>query len=510
MKIFSSAQIQEIVSYTIENDGVSELDLVMRAAKGIAREVAARWSNPERRIVAFAGWGNNGADALATCHLLMMKGYNPEIYLFNIGGDRLSATCQACRDALLADFPDAQLTEIDQRFDIPELDKSCAVLDGLFGSGLNRPLPQSFSVVIRTINESGADIVSIDLPSGLFADWNANTINNNIIHAALTLAIEFPRRSFFIDDNAELVGEWKVVPIGLDRKKIRSMSYDFYLITANDVRSFLSPRPLESSKADFGSALICAGSYGMMGAAVLASRSCMRAGAGKVTCYAPRCGYQIVQTAAPSVMFAADDHESAISDITLSHHYDAIAVGPGIGTADITINALEQLLKVSYANDRPLVIDADALNCISLRPLMLNYVPMYSVLTPHAGEFDRLFGAQSSAESRLRKAIEVARQYQVVVLLKGRYTAVVRPDGKVHFNSSGTPALATAGSGDVLTGVIAAFMAQDQPPEIAAILGAYIHGLAGEIAAARHGTFGTTAEDVSDCVGRAIKRIMRE
>lgn len=508
MKIFTNDQIKEIVKYTIEHDGVSELDLVCRAGVGIAEEIAQRWS-ADRRMVVFAGWGNNGADALAASKALLCKGYSPEIYLFNIGGERLSPECAASRDDLLQEFPDANLFEVVQKFfDIPELDKNCLVIDGLFGSGLNRPLPPAFSVIIRAINESEADIVAIDMPSGLFADWNVNSINNNIIHATLTLAVEFPRLSFFIDDNIELIGEWKTIKIGLSRTAIRQTPYAFYLITRKDAKAILRPRIPEASKAEYGSALICAGSYGMMGAAVLATRSCIRGGVGKVTCYSPRCGYYVMQTCVPSALFKRDTHEVAISEITLDHDYKAVAIGPGIGTADITINALENFLKICSANGRPLILDADALNCIALRPLLLNYLPVMSVITPHAGEFDRMFGQQSSSEARLRKAIEISAFYNIVILLKGHYTAVVRPDGKVYFNSSGSTALATPGSGDCLTGLIAAMMAQNYKPETAAVLGAYIHGVSGEICADDHGEYGTDAEDIAQNIGRAIKHIM--
>jgi len=507
MKIFSNEEIRAIDRYTIEEDGISAIELIERVAEGVACEIISRYQ-PGRRVIVFAGWGNNGADAVATSRLLLHAGYNPEILLFNIGGNRLSDDCAACRDRLLEEYPEADFTEITLSFDMPELDADCVIIDGLFGTGLNRPLPGSFQMIIRAINESGADVVAIDVPSGLQSDWNANSINRNIIHATLTLAIEFPRLAFFIDDNAELIGSWKTIDIGLSQEAIRRAPYTYYLITKNDIRRILKPRPLNSSKADFGSALICAGSYGMMGAAVMATRGCLRAGVGKVTCYAPRCGYYIMQSSVPSAMFDRDPHEVAISQITLHHDYQAVCIGPGIGTADITINALENFLKLANANGRPLVLDADALNCIALRPIMLNYLPVLSVLTPHAGEFDRLFGSQPSAEARLRKAIEVSAFHNVVIVLKGRYTAIVRPDGKVHINSSGTPALATAGSGDVLSGIITALMAQRYTPETAAITAVYIHGLAGQIAEKTHGQYGVTAEDVANCVGKAIKEIM--
>ncbi|MDE6125756.1 MAG: NAD(P)H-hydrate dehydratase, partial [Muribaculaceae bacterium] len=185
--------------------------------------------------------------------------------------------------------------------------------------------------------------------------------------------------------------------------------------------------------------------------------------------------------------------------------FAAVGIGRGIGSNEMTVKALEDFLA---STSRPVVLDADALNCIALRPTMLNTVPVLSIMTPHAGEFDRLFGPQPSAEARLRKAIEMAKYYNIFIILKGHNTAIVRPDGKVYFNSSGTPAMATAGSGDVLTGVLLAMLAQGYPPEIASIIAVYIHGRAGEIAEETHGEYGVLAGDIADNVGRAIKETM--
>lgn len=507
MKIFSSEEIRAIDKYTIEQEGISAKELVDRVGKGVADEILDRWGI-ERRIVVFAGWGNNGADALSASRVLAEAGADVTVYLFNIGGERLSADCKECRDELKEACPQVNLIEVVKNFEMPELTEDMLIIDGLFGSGLNKPLPGSLVMIIHNINDSEAPVVSIDIPSGLYSDWNSHLILRNVVHATLTLAVEFPRLSFFIPDNSEVVGEWKLLKIGLSREAIKKTPYTYYLITDRDIKRILRRRDPDSSKADYGSALICAGSYGMCGAAVLALRGALRAGAGKVTCYGPRCAYFVAQTAVPSAMFIRDPHDNNISEITLEREYSAIGIGPGIGTRDVTINALENFLKLANANHQALVIDADALNCIAVRPIMLNYLPTYSVLTPHAGEFDRLFGSQPSAEARLRKAIDVARFYNVIIVLKGRYTAVVRPDGKVHINSSGTPALATPGSGDVLTGVITALIAQGYRPETAAISGVYVHGLAGELAENQHGSYGVTAEDIALEIGRAIKIVM--
>lgn len=503
MKIFTTQEIREIDQFTIEHDGVSSIELIERVAEGVACEISSRWT-PRKPMAVFAGPGNNGADALAAARLLAEQGYRPEVFLFNIGGDRLSPDCAKMRN-LLKDTPGADLIEVVSNFSLPDLTENHIVIDGLFGSGLHRPISGGFVSLVRYINESMATVVSIDIPSGLYGEWNPEAINRNIIHADLTLAIQAPRLSFFIDDYAEIIGEWKVLDIELSPEKMRATSTQYHFVEKTDVRRMLRRRPEICSKADFGSAIIYAGSYGMMGAAVLSTRGALRAGAGKVTVYSPRCGFNILQSTVPEALFSEDRDDLVISEIAPSHRFNSIAIGPGIGTHDPTVKALEDFLAGTAV---PVILDADALNCIAARPSMLSTIPILSTLTPHAGEFDRLFGAQNSAEARLRKAVEAARYYNIFIILKGRHTALVRPDGKIYFNSSGCPAMATPGSGDVLTGVLAAMSAQGYSPEYAAIISVFVHGLAGEMAAETHGAYGVTAGDIADNIGRAIKEIM--
>lgn len=505
MKLFTNDNIRAIERYSIEHDGVTEYDLVDRVAEGVVSEINSRW-RPNKHTVIFAGPGNNGADALAVARRLAETGFKPSVYLFNIGGNKLSATCRRYRDELLSSWSSIAFSEVVSRFTIPEINSSTLVIDGLFGSGLRDQLTGGFMALVRYINESNASVVSIDVPSGLFADWNGNSLSRNIVHADLTLCVQFPRISFFLSDNAEIVGEWKILDIGLSREAIASTPTNFHLVEEVEVKRLLRRRTEFCSKADFGSCRIIAGRYGMAGASVLACRGAIRSGVGKVTLHAPQCAFEVIQSSVPEALFEADRDKIMLTDAHTSHRYDAEGIGPGLGTDDMTVNAVESYLK--NIAQRPVVIDADAINCMAIRPSMLNHVPQLSVLTPHAGEFDRLFGEQSTAESRLIKAIDVSAYHNILILLKGRYTALVRPDGKVYFNSSGSPALATAGSGDVLTGVITSLMAQKYKPEVSALLGAYIHGVAGELAAEDHGQYGVTASDVALCIGKAIKRIM--
>ncbi len=505
MKLFTTEEIRAIDRRTIEQEGVPSLELIERVAEGVADEISSRWRSNKPTMV-FAGPGNNGADALGAARLLFERGFRPEVFLFNIGGDKLSTDCAASRDRMLAEVPDIIFHEVKDRFSMPKITTNHLVIDGLFGSGLREELQGGFKSLVQYINDENATVVSIDLPSGMFGDWNPQIVNRNTIHATLTLAIQFPRISFFIPDNAELIGEWKIIDIGLSEKAIATSPANFCLVEQRDVPRRLRHRKEFASKADFGSGILYAGSYGMMGAAILAARGALRAGVGKLTVNSPKCGYQIMQSSVPEALFRHNRGEINIIDIHPERDFSAIAVGPGIGTNELTVKAVKDFLA---SINQPVILDADALNCIAIKPSILNTIPVLSILTPHAGEFDRLFGPQPSAEARLRKAIEMAKYYNILIILKGRYTAIVRPDGKVYFNSSGCPAMATAGSGDVLTGVLLSMLAQGYPAELASLIAVYVHGLAGEMAAAEQGEYGVTAGDIASYIGKAISEIMK-
>lgn len=505
MKIFSTESVRAIDQYTISQEGVGSVDLIRRVADGVVAEIMKVWHRP-RRTVVFAGPGNNGADALLVAKLLYLAGYPTEVYLLNIHGNSLSRDCRICRDELLASGF-GMLNEVTDSFNFPELDQSQLIVDGLFGTGLREPLTGGYTMLVDYINDSGAPIVSIDIPSGMFGDWNSRTLSRYVIHATLTVSVQFPKLAFFLKDNVQCVGRWTTIDIGLSEKAIAETPTKYFYIDAADIRQVLPLRDRFVSKVDLGSALLIAGCYGMMGAAVLAARSAVRSGVGKVTVHAPRCGFQTMQTSVPEALFDPDRHDILVSDMLPTRQYTAIGVGCGLGTNDATQGALESLIKTIR---RPMVIDADAINILARVPSLIDHVTPGSILTPHAGEFDRLFGAQPSAEARLLRALEVSRRYKLIIVLKGCNTATVRPDGKVYFNSSGGPAMATAGSGDVLTGLITGLLAQGMKPEIASVAGVFIHGVAGDLAAQQQGVYGTTAGDIADNIGKAIKSIINQ
>ena len=508
MKILSSQAIRDLDLATCQVQGISTIDLMERAASAVAVEMMSRFL-PSRRIVVMAGPGNNGGDALAVARILFEQGYqNVEVYLFNVGG-KLSHDCNEERKKLLA-IDGLKFIEVTKEFNPPALGESDVVLDGLFGSGLKGPMMGGFVMVARYINDSGAYVVSIDIPSGLYGEWNdwsSQANRRDMIHADLTLAFQIPRLSFFFEENYEILGEWKLLDIDLDETTIKTLKTDFFWVDNRNIRAMLKMRHPFTAKRDYGSAIFFAGSTGLVGASVLSSRAALRSGVGLATVHGPRGALNIVQTAAPEVMFEPDRNEHFITDMTLHHGHQAVIVGPGLGAHEQTVSALEGLLK-NVPNS--ILLDADALNCIAKRPALLTMLPpSRTVITPHAGEFDRLFGEHNSTEDRLKTAIEMARRYKIVIVLKGHYTMVVRPStGRVTINSTGNPGMATAGSGDVLSGIIGAVLAQGYEPEIAAMVGVYVHGLAGDLAAEELGEFGIMATDISDRVGRAIHMVM--
>ena len=506
MKIFPSQAIKALDEATCQAQNIDSVELMERAASAISVEIISRFL-PSQRIVVFAGPGNNGGDALATARMLIEQGYRRvEVFLFNVL-NRLSHDCEEERKRLITCADEVDFTEVIKEFSLPLLSESDVVVDGLFGAGLSEPLKGGFQSLARYINERKPYVISIDVPSGLFGEWNDHAVRRNMVHASLTLTFNFPRIAFFFSENSEVVGEWKILDIDLDEASMRETSTQWFMLDETSMRRLLKRRNPFTAKRDYGAVLVMAGSMGMMGAAVMCAKAVMRSGAGLVTVHSSRCGINIVQTSMPEAIFEPDKNDRFISDMRIHHKHQAVAVGPGIGTAPETINGLQGLLNNVQ---QPLVIDADALNCIAKRPALLTMIPRMSIITPHAGEFDRLFGECETDEERLKKAIEKAQYYDIIIVIKGHHTAIVRPDGKVYFNSTGNPGMATAGSGDVLTGVIAGFLAQGHKPEVAAALGIYIHGLAGDFAAERFTEYSMTAPDIIEKIPIAIKSLLQK
>lgn len=501
IKIFPTEKVKELDSYTIMNEPISSIDLVERAATAFVQEFC-RHCSKQSRVVVFAGQGNNGADALAVARLLRDESYRVETFLFN-PTEHLSPDCETNKQRLLA-TENVEFTEVTQDFEPPMLTEHDVVIDGLFGSGLSRPLTGGFAAVVRYINLSDAEVISIDIPSGLFGEDNHGNDTEAIIRADRTLTFGFPKLAFFFPENAGYVGEWKVLDIGIHPDIVSATPTQYVMVTEEDITGVFPPRERFSHKGTYGHALLVAGSKGKMGAALLAARSCLRSGCGLLTVHIPQRGEVMMQTAFPEAMVSFDQHADHFTSVPELSHYSAIGVGPGLGQHLESAAALERLLKTV---GKPLVLDADALNIIASNNDLLNSIPPHSILTPHPKEFDRIAGESTGMEERLRKARSFASQHKLCVVLKGTYTAVCTPEGNVCFNSTGNPGMATAGSGDVLTGIILGLLAEGLVPETAAIAGVFLHGAAGDLAAASRSEESMIAGDITDMLGKAFKQI---
>ena len=501
MQLFPTNRIKELDAYTIEHEPIQSIDLMERAARVFTEAFCVKFPESDR-IIVLAGPGNNGGDALAIARMLHQKDYPVEIYLVNPKGN-LSIDCQTNKKRVL-ELPQLKITEVEDTFIPPDLRKNDIAIDGLFGSGLNKPLEGVFASVVKHINSSPCTVVSIDIPSGLFGEDNAENNHDTIVAADYTYTFQFPKLSFLFSENESFTGKVEVLDIGLHPEGINAIPTPFHLIKKEDVNSLLKARSPFAHKGNFGHALLIAGSLGKMGAAVLAGKACLRSGAGLLTAHIPQSGNGIMQTSLPEAMTSIDHNQCIFSHVPKLNAYNAIAAGPGIATDEITAGALTDLLRQSTI---PLILDADALNIIANNLALVELIPPDSILTPHPKEFDRLAGPSASSYERLHKALRFASSTKTYIILKGRYTAVCTPDGECWFNTTGNPGMATAGSGDVLTGILLGLLAQAYAPKEVSILGVYLHGLAGDIALEDHSVESLLSGDIICYMGKAFKEI---
>jgi NAD(P)H-hydrate epimerase len=501
MKIFTSQQIHELDEYTIEHEPIKSIDLMERAARALTLAISERWTR-QVPVVVFAGPGNNGGDALAVARMLSEQGYDVKTYLFNISG-HLSADC-AENKRRLTEKKNRQLTEVTSEFDPPQLEAGMLVVDGLFGSGLNKPLAGGFASLVKYINASQAEVVSIDVPSGLMTEDNSYNVRANIIRATLTLTLQQRKLSFLFGENQQFIGQLRVLDIRLSKEGINKTDAQYTMLEENEVRGMLKPRSPFAHKGTMGQAFIIAGSYGMAGAAVLATKACLRAGAGKVTVHTPKRNVSILQNCVPEAVLQIDHEETTFTEAVSTEQFQAMAIGPGLGTTDQTAVALIAQLRRTTC---PIVADADALNILANRRAWLQQLPKGIILTPHPKELERLEGQCIDSYERLTKARNLAEHLEGYVLLKGHYSALCLPDGRVVFNPTGNAGMATAGSGDVLTGIICGLLARGYSQQEACSIGMYLHGLAGDLAAQELGEESLIASDLIRYLPKAFLRL---
>ncbi len=499
MKILSREQIRAADAYTLAHEPISGLELMDRAAGKCAEWISEHYS-PVKNIIIVCGTGNNGGDGLSIASQLEKK-INASIYIVR-HSDKASEDFTSQLKKCPVGIKRVEVSAVSQ-FAI-EAKPSTLLIDALFGSGLNKPVEGLAAEVIGRMNSSGLPVISIDIPSGMFCDTVPAPGQKNIVKAAHTLTFQTPKLSFLFSESGEYTGAFTVLDIGLDKKFIGSQQSKDHYITAEDVKEIYLPRKKFSHKGTYGHALLAAGSYGKTGAAILAAKACLHTGAGLTTVHVPRCGIAPLQAAVPEAMCRPDEHEYHITSGVDVEKHNAIGIGPGIGTDKQTANVLKLLIQNSKL---PLVLDADALNILSENRTWLSFLPKGSILTPHPKEFERLTEKTSGSAERVKLLREFSFRHSVYVVLKGAHTAIACPDGNVWFNSTGNPGMAKGGSGDALTGIITSLLAQHYSPPDACILGVYLHGLAGDIAASQFSQEAMTAMDLIECIGEAWKML---
>lgn len=541
MKLFRTSQVAEIDKYTIQHEPISSLDLMDRAGS-VLFDAILDLSAPKDTFFVIAGPGNNGGDALNIAWKLAELGRKVKVLLASSG--KLSADCQSNLSAIQTRYPGILLPAFESEASLssarsipfPEFSRMSStasnawlkemslndlindsaeypiLIDGLFGAGLSRPLSGDFEQLVVKINELPNTIISIDTPSGLLGeDHPANAV---AVKASYTLSLQFPKLSFFMPENEQFTGIWSVLDIALHPMAIQAVISPYYFTQKDDVQHLLKKRTKFSHKGTFGHALLIAGRKDMAGASVLSAEAVLRSGVGLLTLRGPECNRIIIQRSVPEAIFSSDVSVHHVSDYPVLSGFKAVGIGCGLGTEKETGAMLVKLLKEVKV---PLVIDADALNLLSSMDQRLGIIPANSILTPHPGEFDRLsdfYGLseskvsnESSSKSwiRMDKAHDLAAKLGVFILLKGAYTQIHTPDGECYFNSTGNPGMATAGSGDVLTGILTALLCQGYEPLEACKLGAYLHGLAGDLAAEAKGEISMIASDILQSLPAAFK-----
>jgi len=450
-----------------------------------------------------AGGGNNGGDGLAIGRLLSERNYKVSVFLCNPSDKWSNDT--AINLTRLREQAKAEIITVNDVGQLPHTQSGDIWIDALFGSGLNRPLEGLAVACLVRINRLKGKKIAIDIPSGLFDEQNNREYRTAIFRADFTLTFQFPYLSFFFAEHEQFVGRWIPLNIGLSQQAVTHTQTCYFQLLKNEARNLLRYRNRFAHKGYFGHTLLIAGSRGMAGASVLAAKACLRAGTGLLTVHAPLANYSVLQTAVPEAMCDCDESETHFSSFPDVSKYSVVAIGPGLGTHEESAKAFKQLLD---SNEKPMVIDADALNLLAQQPELLDKLIPGTIITPHPGEFERLCGPSENSYTRLQKAREMASHYNIYVILKGAYTVTVTPEGRCYFNSSGNPGMATGGSGDVLTGILAALMAQGYLSEEACLLGVYLHGLSGDIAVRRTSQEALIASDLIDYLGAAFRSLL--
>ncbi len=496
MKILTADQIYQADKFTIEKNQIASTDLMERAAMQMFNWLDIRMQGAPVKIHLFCGIGNNGGDGLALARILLENGYNISVHVVNYSDKRTKD--------FLVNFDRLKERKVwpnivNEDFEFPEIKDEEIIIDAIFGIGLNRPTHDWVVDFITKMNDSRAFTLSVDIPSGLYTDRFPEN-KNGIVKANFVLSFQSPKLVFFLPETGVYVNQWEIIDIGLDQEYIYKLKSSYQLIGKNEVLPLYMPREKFSHKGSYGHSLLIGGSYGKVGAVMLASEASLNIGSGLVTAFVPKCGYIPLQTALPEVMVITDEEEKSISDIEFDFKPSAIGVGIGMGTAKATVKAFEELLEKTKTG---LVVDADAINILATNKKLYKKLPAKTILTPHPKELERIIGSWKDDFDKLNLMEQFSKTYDCILVLKGAHT-IVCYEGSFYINTTGNPGMATAGSGDVLTGVITGLMSQGYSPLNAAVFGVYLHGSAGDLAIEKTGYQALTASEIIDYLGDAF------
>ena len=511
MKVVTAQEMRQIDQQTIEQVGIPGAVLMDHAGSAVVRAIGQHF--PEcQHIAIFVGKGNNGGDGLVVARQLAHAGQPIQIFLVSpqesFGGDALT-NLQIAQNLDLPITP--ILSEDELEGAKSQIRSADLIVDSIFGTGLRGGVHGFIGNVISCINETGKPVIAIDLPSGLAAD--TGLAEGTCIQATYTVTIGLPKRGNLIHPGATLTGKLEVVDIGFPRSVIDAQNIQVNWTQPSDAVRILPSRPTHSHKGTYGRVFVAAASTGMTGAAALTSAGALRVGAGLVTLGAPKSLNPILEVKLTEVMTLPlpETTEGSLALEAKSHIIEAVernksvlAIGPGLSQHPETVALVHSLIRESNV---PTVIDADGINALSKSKEILSALSPQTVLTPHPGEMARLIGetVETLERDRIRIAQRFAETHNVTLVLKGAPTVVTRGNGEVWINSTGNAGMATGGMGDVLTGLIAGLMAQKVPAFDAAVLGVYLHGLAGDIVAESIGMDGLMAGDVLNSIPKAIK-----
>ncbi len=502
MKILTAAQLAEADLVTQQKQDLSSVDLMERVSTIVFNKIHERLNGAPVPIKIFCGIGNNGGDGLAIARHMIQHGYHVTTYVTNCSKER-SKNFLINYDRIKEasnDWP----TLLDCADDIPAISQGDIVIDAIFGTGLNKPVTGWMASLFNTISKSGAFVVSVDMPSGLYSDQPQDK-QSAIIQANHTFTFNNPKLSFFLEDTGSYVGSFEVLDIGLDPAFLSQAVPSAMIITRESAQNIYQPRRKFTHKGNYGHVLVVAGSKGKMGAAVLSSSAAINSGAGKVTAYIPADGNSILQSSLPEVMTVSDTGIEHLTNFNTSIDSYTLCIGPGLGTSDETVTAFAKAIK---KQSKPVLVDADGINILAAHKELMEHLPARSILTPHDGELERLVGKWDSSIERLQLAQDLSDKHDLILILKGAHTITIYKDHK-YVNDSGNVGMATAGSGDVLSGVVSAFIAQGYDPLMAAVFGVYIHGASGDLAAQTYAHEGLKASIISNFIGPAILQLFR-